>query len=234
MPALLSPAQVTPVRIAMVEDNTVLLAGIRQIVQQQPGWEWVWQAASCAEAMAGSGIQCDVILLDLGLPDGNGLDLIARLRQRTGAHVLVFSVLGDETSVLRAIERGAAGYLLKESAAEEIIDAIENVLAGGAPLTPSVAAHVLRRLRQPAANVISASSGTSIDTPIDQLTGRERDVLLALARGYSYDEAAEVLSISRHTVGHHVKHIYSKLAVNSKSEAVFEAMQAGWLGKNEH
>lgn len=221
------------IRIGMVEDNAVLLAGMRQIVLQQPGWEWVWQAASCADARVKPPVECDLVMLDLGLPDGSGLDLIAGLRQ-SGAQVLVFSGLGDETNVLMAIERGASGYLLKESAPLEIIDAIENVLAGGAPLTPSVAAHLLRRLRQPAAMPTTATAGVAAAASIDMLTARERDVLLALARGYSYDETAEALSISRHTVGHHVKHIYSKLAVNSKSEAVFEAMQAGWLGKHEN
>jgi DNA-binding NarL/FixJ family response regulator len=235
MPASASHSSVSGrrVRIGMVEDNAVLRAGMRQVVARRADWEWVWEADTFAAAAAGPAANCDLVLLDLGLPDGNGLDLIAGLRQRTGSHVLVFSVLGDEASVLRAIELGAAGYLLKESAATEIIEAIDNVLAGGAPLTPSVAAHLLRRLRQPVVNVAAATTGVAAAAPIDMLTARERDVLLALARGYSYDEAAELLGISRHTVGHHVKHIYSKLAVNSKSEAVFEAMQAGWLGRHE-
>lgn len=217
----------------MVEDNSVLRAGMRQIVARRADWEWTWEAETFASGMAGPPDHCDLVLLDLGLPDGNGLDLIAPLRQRLGTQVLIFSVLGDENSVLLAIERGAAGYLLKDSGAIEIIEAIDNVLAGGAPLTPSVAAHVLRRLRQPPAPPVTLSSPTAPTMAMDMLTPRERDVLLALARGYSYDETAEVLAISRHTVGHHVKHIYSKLAVNSKSEAVFEAVQAGWLGKNE-
>ena len=206
---------------------------MRQIVLQQPGWEWVWQATSCADAQERPPVECDLVMLDLGLPDGSGLNLIAGLRQ-SGAQVLVFSGLGDETNVMMAIERGASGYLLKESAPIEIIDAIENVLAGGAPLTPSVAAHLLRRLRQPAAMPTTVTASVTAAASFDMLTARERDVLLALARGYSYDETADALSISRHTVGHHVKHIYSKLAVNSKSEAVFEAMQAGWLGKHEN
>jgi DNA-binding NarL/FixJ family response regulator len=221
------------VRIGMIEDNAVLRAGMRQVVARRGDWEWVWEADTFAAGAAGPPSGCDLVLLDLGLPDGNGLDLIAGLRQWPGTHVLVFSVLGDETSVLRAIELGAAGYLLKESAPAEIIEAIDNVLAGGAPLTPSVAAHLLRRLRQPAASHTAAAPEAVGAAGIDMLTARERDVLLALARGYSYDEAAELLGISRHTVGHHVKHIYSKLAVNSKSEAVFEAMQAGWLGRHE-
>ncbi len=225
--------QSTRVRIGMVEDNAVLRAGMRQIVTRQPGWEWVWEASSFAAGLAGPAIDCDVVLLDLGLPDGNGLDLIAGLRRRPGTHVLVFSVLGDETSVMLAIERGASGYLLKESCSVEIVDAIENVLAGGAPLTPSVAAHVLRRLRQPAPPASPSAPKPAGEALIDPLTARERDVLLALARGYSYEESAELLGISRHTVGHHVKHIYSKLEVSSKSAAVFEATQAGWLAKHE-
>lgn len=235
MPSTATSSPIAPsrTRIGMVEDNAVLRAGMRQVVARRADWEWVWEADTFAAGAVGPPSGCDLVLLDLGLPDGNGLDLIAGLRQRMGTQVLVFSVLGDETSVLRAIELGAAGYLLKESAPAEIIEAIDNVLAGGAPLTPSVAAHLLRRLRQPAARTATPAVESADPAAIDMLTARERDVLLALARGYSYDEAAELLGISRHTVGHHVKHIYSKLAVNSKSEAVFEAMQAGWLGKHE-
>ncbi len=232
-PASPSPGTTPRIRIGMVEDNAVLREGMRQVVARRGDWEWVWEAENFAAGAVGPAVDCDVVLLDLGLPDGSGLDLIAGLRQRPGTHVLVFSVLGDETSVLRAIELGAAGYLLKESAPAEIIEAIDNVLAGGAPLTPSVAAHLLRRLRQPVATPAPSAPARS-EPSIEMLTGRERDVLLALARGYSYDESAELLGISRHTVGHHVKHIYSKLAVNSKSEAVFEAVQAGWLGRHDH
>jgi DNA-binding NarL/FixJ family response regulator len=166
----------------------------------------------------------------LGLPDGNGLNVVAAFSKR--AAVIVFTVLGDEESVTEAIERGASGYLLKDAAPDEIVNAIRNVLEGGAPLTPSVAAHLLRKMRkqdEQTSAAPSAASGSAGLVGLSALTPRERDVLMALARGYSYDEAAHVLHISRHTVGHHVKQIYSKLAVNSRSQAVFEAMQAGWI-----
>ncbi|MBK9654766.1 MAG: response regulator transcription factor [Rhodanobacteraceae bacterium] len=166
-----------------------------------------------------------MLLLDLGLPDGNGLDLIEDFSARD-VRVIVFSVLGDEQSVLAAIERGAAGYLLKDTAAGQMREAIAQVLAGGAPLTPAVAGHLLRKMRR---TEVAAPPADKSDTALMDLTAREREVLMALARGFSYDETATMLEISKHTVNHHIKQIYAKLAVTSRSQAVFEAVQAGWL-----
>jgi DNA-binding NarL/FixJ family response regulator len=102
---------------------------------------------------------------------------------------------------------------------------------GGAPLTPSVAAHLLKRLTRPKSAIATETAAPAkfLDSALESLTPREGEVLLALARGYSYAEAAALLGISAHTIGNHVKNIYSKLAVNSKSAAVFAALQAGWL-----
>jgi DNA-binding NarL/FixJ family response regulator len=210
----------------MVEDRPQIRVSVRQIIERELDWHWVWEAESLHAARLNAARVIDVLLLDLGLPDGTGLDLVAEFSRV--CHVIVFSVLGDEESVTRALELGAAGYLLKDSPALEITQAIRSVMDGGAPLTPSVAAHLLRKFRkQEAAVATPATAGTH--SALSALTPRERDVLLALARGFSYDEAATILGISRHTVGHHVKQIYSKLAVNSRSQAVFEAVQAGWL-----
>ena len=213
--------------IAVVEDQSVLRAGLRQIIASRADWVLVWEADTLAGARQKLSAQShspDLAIVDIGLPDGSGLTLLPELVNRT--KVLIFSVLGDEENVIRALELGAAGYLLKETRAQEFCDAIESVRLGGAPLTPSVAAHLLKRLTRTA----NASALAKQPHPaLESLTPRESEVLLALARGYSYDEAGVLLAISPHTIGHHVKSIYSKLAVNSKSAAVFEALQAGWL-----
>lgn len=218
-------ASQSPLRIGMVEDKPLLRVGVRQTLEEEPGWRVTFEADSVAAARMKPTDPPDVLLLDLGLPDGSGLELIS-LYAGLGCKVIIFSVLGDEMHVLAAIERGASGYLLKDASPEEMRSAVREVANGGAPLTPSVAMHLLKHMRR--------QDGGPEATPIpgaglSALTARERDVLLALARGYSYDETAHLLDISKHTVGHHVKQIYGKLAVNSRSQAVFEAMQAGWL-----
>ncbi len=214
--------------IALVEDQAVLRAGLRQIIASQANWQLIWEADSLAQArreLSTRPSPPDLAIVDIGLPDGSGLTLLPELAANT--KVLIFSVLGDEENVIRALELGAAGYLLKETRAPELCAAIESVRQGGAPLTPSVAAHLLKRLTR-TANEVTASTKQP-HPALESLTPRESEVLLALARGYSYDEAGVLLGISPHTIGHHVKSIYSKLAVNSKSAAVFEAVQAGWL-----
>ena len=214
-----------PIRIAMVEDKPLLRLGVRRVVEQVSDWIWAWEAESLRAARAQGSSPCEVLLLDLGLPDGSGLDLIEEFGAR-GVRVIVFSVLGDEQSVLAAIERGAAGYLLKDTAAEQMREAIVQVLDGGAPLTPAVAGHLLRKMRR--TDTVAAPDNKP-DDALMNLTAREREVLMALARGFSYDETATMLEISKHTVNHHIKQIYAKLAVTSRSQAVFEAVQAGWL-----
>ncbi len=213
--------------IAVVEDQSLLRERLRRIFAAQSDWKLIWEAESLMQARQkiGTHAGADLVILDLGLPDGSGLSLLPELISRS--KVLIFSVLGDEDNVIRALEWGAAGYLLKETQTPELVAAIESVKLGGAPLTPSVAAHLLKRLANTTRETVAA---TKLSHPaLESLTPRESEVLLALARGYSYEEAGVLLGISPHTIGHHVKSIYNKLAVNSKSAAVFEAVQAGWI-----
>lgn len=221
---------IEPFRIAMVEDRPELRVAVRRIVESQPHLHWCWEAESLQAARLNFDRPVDLLLLDLCLPDGDGLTLMDAFRSKgnVDAKVVVFTVLGDEASVVRAIRHGAAGYLLKDASAAEMLDAIGHVLAGGAPLTPSVAAHLLRHVRRHEER-LPAGDRNGDFACLESLTPREREVLLALARGFSYDETGRMLGISRHTIGHHVKQIYSKLMVNTRSQAVYEAVQAGWL-----
>lgn len=133
---------------------------------------------------------------------------------------LLGSVFGDVRNVVQAIEAGADGYLLKGGDLHETERAIRDVVAGGAPISPAVASHILARVRV----APSATPTTSV-----ALTDKETEVLTELARGYSYKEVAIRKGISHHTVADHVKAIYRKLSVNSRSEAVYEAMQSGLI-----
>ncbi len=178
--------------------------------------------------LALSALRPDVLVTDLGLPDGTGIGLIraARLADET-IEIMVISVFGDERNVLMAIEAGASGYLLKDGDTDYIGDAIMRLLAGESPISAAIARHLLKRFRTDHAKRESISASEDQDNPSPRLTHRETDVLRCMAKGYTYNEAAELLGMSIHTVTSHVKKIYRKLEVNSRSEAVYEAVQQG-------
>lgn len=213
-----APAEIA---IGLVEDDPNVRAGVQRVVAGVPGWRMHVVCASLGEARAAPLAEVQMLLLDIGLPDGSGLSLLPLVPATVP--VLVISAIGDEATVVQAIEQGAAGYLLKDARPKDLIEAIVAVLEGGAPISPSVASYLLRRMRGVARVPVADISA------LEHLTPRETDVLRALTRGYSYEETGNLLGISRNTVGQHVKQIYAKLAVNSRSEAVFQAIQAGWL-----
>jgi len=161
----------------------------------------------------------DILLVDLGLPDGSGVDLIRGARKlSTDILILVITVFGDEASVLGAIEAGAHGYLLKSEAPADLRESVKQILAGGAPISPGIASHLLRRFRH---------AEPADDKKGPPFTPRESDVLRLMVKGLPYQEAAEILGVTRNTVAGHVKSIYSKLEVTSRGEAVYEALSQG-------
>lgn len=209
-------------RVAVVEDDAILREDLARMVTQTEGLELAGQADTLTAGRALIQSNLDVLLIDLALPDGNGVDLIAEARTSLPAlKIIVVSIFGDAHSVVRAIEAGADGYLLKGADAVEAASAIRTVLDGGAPISPAVASHILARMRDR-----RDTTREKLDAP---LTEREIAVLTDLAKGFRYKEVARLHSISPHTVADHVKSIYRKLAVNSRSEAVFEAVQAGLI-----
>jgi len=171
----------------------------------------------------------DVMLVDLGLPDMSGLEVMRQALQRhPDLDILVVTMFGDDEHVLHSIEAGATGYLLKDATVAGIREAIRELHAGGAPISPSIARRVLGRFRATlpvataAATAPPAASG-------GVLSERETEILRLIAKGLSVKEAGVALGISPHTVSAHLKKTYQKLAVNSRGEAVFEASQMGWL-----
>ena len=212
-----------PIRVAIVEDDPVLREHLVSIVRGAGDFTLSGAAASFAEGVAVIEGDCDVLLVDLALPDGSGLNLIrmARANARAGLKIMVISVFGDVQNVVQAIEAGADGYLLKGGDARDTERAIRDVIAGGAPISPGVAGHILARVR--------AGATAANPPPSGPLTDKETQVLSDLARGFSYKEVAQRQRISHHTVADHVKAIYRKLSVNSRSQAVFEAMQSGLI-----
>jgi DNA-binding NarL/FixJ family response regulator len=213
-----------PISVLLVEDNADLCENFREMIESTPILRLFGTAMSCAQARALLAEQApDVALMDLGLPDGNGIELIRDVAARYPAtDIMVVSVFGDETSVIGALEAGARGYLLKDTPADEFVRHIREIRSGGAPLSAQIARHLLLRYVPKRMDNFPAAA-------VQLLTEREVDTLRLIAKGFSMNEAARLMKLSPHTVGSHVKKIYSKLAVHSKNEAVFEATRKGLL-----
>jgi DNA-binding NarL/FixJ family response regulator len=160
----------------------------------------------------------EVLLVDLGLPDGDGVDVISHAMELSPEPaIMVITVFGDEQRVMRAIRAGASGYLLKTDTSSDICSCIHELLDGGAPISPVIARYLIRHFHEP----VDPAAETA------DLSGRELDVLRLAAKGYTYQEVADLLGVSVNTVGTHTRSVYRKLAVSSRSEAVFEAAKRG-------
>jgi DNA-binding NarL/FixJ family response regulator len=169
-----------------------------------------------------------VLLTDLSLPDGHGLTLIREIALRhPQCEILVVSVFGDEDSVLACVAAGAVGYIHKDSRPADVAQAIIDVKQGASPISPMIARKLLERLREAA--VAPAAAAPPLPPSTVALTARESEVLELVARGYAYAEIAHLHEVSMHTVQSHIKNLYAKLAVHSRSEAVFEASRMGLL-----
>lgn len=169
----------------------------------------------------------DAALVDLGLPDVDGVDLIGRLRaQRPEMPVLVITVVSLEARILAALRAGACGYLYKEDLGSRAVSAVEEALEGGAPMSRDVARKLVEHVRR------SDAGADSDDPRATTLTERERAVLEAFARGERYDDVAASLDMSVNTVRTHVRSIYGKLDVTSKTEAVVLAKRLGLVPRH--
>jgi DNA-binding NarL/FixJ family response regulator len=210
--------------VLLVEDDTATRIRLARAIERAPDLELVAAVASCREARERLAAAApDVLLVDLGLPDGSGIDLIRELKQRARpTEAMVITVFGDEKHVIAAIEAGATGYVLKDGTDRYIADAIRELLQGGSPISPAIARHLLQRFRAPAP---PSAAGPGAEAP--GLTEREHEVLALLVKGFTFQEIGELLGISAHTVTTHVKHLYGKLEVRSRAEAVYEALQLG-------
>ncbi|HZR84005.1 MAG TPA: response regulator transcription factor [Candidatus Binatia bacterium] len=211
-----------PPTVLIVEDDPPTRKRLESAVAALPDLQLLGSSGSANEARAALRGRPDVMLVDLGLPDGSGVDLIREARRVSSeTRAMVITVFADEDHVLEAIKAGAQGYLLKDGSAEYIGRSIEELLAGGSPISPAIARYLLQSLQQPAARAARA------ETPL--LTDRELEILNLVAKGFSVPEVGELLGISGRTVTTHVQHIYRKLEVSSRSEAIFEAVNLGLI-----
>ena len=210
-------------RIAIVEDDPNLRDHFVEIVSPVANLDIVGTAASLLAGRNLLKLKPDLFLLDIGLPDGSGLDLVPEIAEQCGAKILIVTSFGDRETVIDAIRAGANGYLLKDSAPDDIIAAIQSTLDGAAPVSPAAAVYILETMRA-GEPLVEAAEQEDHD-----LSAREIELLNLFARGLTYKEAAHQMGISPLTVGNYVKTIYSKLAVHSRSEAVYEALKTGQL-----
>ncbi|MGV7208737.1 response regulator [Oxalobacteraceae bacterium A2-2] len=214
------------IHVAIVEDDPGFRDALSQVVAQAPDMRLAGWAASRAGGLALlDGRPADVLLVDLGLPDGSGIAVIEAAAVRwPGCNIMVSTNFGDETNVMRSIEAGAAGYLLKDSSPARIIDEIRSLANGGSPISPIIARQVLSRFRRPA-----RAPAPVADESQAQLSLREKEVLDYITKGFTVHEIARLMELSHFTVRTFVRRIYSKLKVNSKAEAIFEARTQGLI-----
>lgn len=187
-----------------------------RIMGMAVGYDVVGIAPDIATGRALITLKPDLFLMDIGLPDGSGYDLVPEIKAASNAKALIISSFGDRDTVVKALAAGADGYLLKDSTPEQILDGIAITLDGGAPVSPAAAIYLLDLLRCTGSDLPQSAPEISDD----RLTLRETELLRAFSEGKSYKEAARALDISPHTVGNHVKSIYRKLEVNSRGEAI--------------
>jgi len=199
------------IKVAIVEDNTGVREGWSRLLEKTAGFRLV---CACADAET-SLVELprwrpDVVLMDINLPQMSGIECTARLSMSLPkARILMVTVYQDDDSIFRALQAGASGYLLKRSSGAELLRAIREVMTGGAPMSGEIARRVIRSFQKPTAAI----------EPEAELTPREMDVLGWVAKGLASKEVADVLGISTNTVSIHLKHIYSKLHVCSRTEA---------------
>ncbi|HEX5805623.1 MAG TPA: response regulator transcription factor [Macromonas sp.] len=214
-------------RIYLIEDDRTVLHFVEESLKLRPHWRLVGHSDTYAhaEVMAPNSL-ADVFLVDLGLPDGRGEDMLRQLAvSKPDAELLVFTVFGDETRLISALQMGATGYVLKGCSSVELIDAIEQIREGGAPISPLLARMLLKKFRR--SDVLTGSVPVPVEVPV--LSERENEVLKLVAQGYVSKEIATRLGIGPSTVSTHIKSLYKKLAVHTRVQVVAVAQARGLI-----
>ena len=214
--------------ILLLEDLPEIRAWLKVLIQQVFPNAQVTEAARVHDALEIiTAVKFDLALIDLGLPDGSGVDVVTQLRDlQPEAQSVVVTIHDDDEHLFPALQAGAFGYILKEQARELITEQLQRISQGEPPLSPSIARRVMAYF---SAKAKPASNANAI--PAVNLTDRESEVLLRVAKGYTLPEIGVQLTLSRHTIADYVKQIYRKLNVSSRAEAALEAQRMGLFGR---
>jgi DNA-binding NarL/FixJ family response regulator len=224
----------SPITVAVLEDETHVRKMFETAIAADPSLQLAFSAQTVAQAKDLAVTHAaQVYLVDLGLPDADGREFIRWVTEnQPGASAMVVTVFGDDEHIVSSFAAGAVGYLLKDAPADEIAQHIADLVGGGSPISPSVARRMLQHFKtQQTTATAPPSSSAPLETyPAEQaLSPREHEVLCLIEKGLTYEEIAQVLGITWHTVTGYLRRVYRKLEVNSRGEAVFEARQRGLL-----
>ena len=210
-----------PIRILIADDHPIVRDGLRGMLAGDPALSVVGEASDGEEAVrAVEHLQPDVVLMDLRMPRTDGVEATRRIvAGHPSIRVLVLTTYDTESDVVRAVEAGASGYLLKDAPLAELRQAVKATAAGRTVLAPAAAAQLVRQRRQPAGEALSA---------------RELEVLELVARGASNREVGRTLHVSEATVKSHLVHVFTKLGVNDRTAAVTTALERGLIALKEN
>lgn len=212
------------IRILIADDHAVVREGTRHILEQEQDLEVVAEAADGGEAVElATELKPDVAIIDIAMPHVDGIEATRRIKELCpGIGVLILSAYDDDQFVFSLLEAGAAGYLLKDVHGRELVDAVRAVHAGESVLHPSIARKVLNRF-------VSRAEKIKRREPLETLSQREKEILRLATRGLSNKDIAEQLFLSVRTVQGHLTHIFNKLQVGSRTEAVVRGLKEGWI-----
>ena len=216
------------IKILLAEDHTVVREGTKKLLESQPDFEIVGEANNGEEAVElTKKLHPDVVVMDIAMPKLSGIEATKQIKAiYPGTAILVLTGYDYDEYVFALIEAGAAGYLLKEASGDELINAIRLVVAGEPVLHPRIIRKILDRLRSPVEETPETASS-------EPLTTREMEVLGLASRGMSNAEIADTLYLSVRTVQAHLRSIFNKLGVGSRSEAIVYALKKGWLSLDQ-
>ena len=212
------------INILIAEDHAVVREGTRRILEQESDFNVVAEASNGEEAIELAGrSKPDVAIMDISMPKVDGIEATKRIKEKyPNIAILILTAYDDEQFIFSLLEAGAAGYLLKSVRSREVIDAVRQVHAGESVLHPIIARKVLNRF-------VSAPDKQSKETVFEILSTREMDVLKLATKGLSNQDIADELCLSLRTVQAHLGHIFNKLGVSSRTEAVVHALKEGWV-----
>ena len=229
-PAAPAP-EATKIKVFVVEDQTKILKNQLKLLEGSPDLQIVGTALSGETAVEEVlRIKPNVLLLDLGLPRMSGIDVTREVKAKCPEiEILIFTIFDEEEKVLDAVKAGASGYLLKGTPADRIIEAIKEVSVGGTVIQPSLARRLLRHFRVPEAPGAEVPPAPVGEPEVKPLSEREKEILQLIAKGVSNSEAARMLNVSKATIRTHLEHIYRKLEVTNRVEAVTEGIRKGLI-----